>query len=233
MVRVTATIQSARSTLEIQTFWPRMRKSSPSRRADVVISIALLPASGSVSARQNCDSPVGEARKDALLLLVGAVAGDGHAAEAGRRDVEEGAGGASGRAERLVRDGQLEHALPATAVLLRNGQTEPAAGGQVVVDLLREAMLLLAPRPVGVVVLGRDGGHAVTDGERGVGKLEVHNPDSTTVSIARLRARYWNCSCTMSSTSQVPSTRTIVSSTPLRACSGAVPSSRISLSVRV
>ena len=58
MVRVTATIQSARSTLEIQTFWPLIRKSSPSRRALVLISIALEPASGSVRAKLNWTSPV-------------------------------------------------------------------------------------------------------------------------------------------------------------------------------
>jgi hypothetical protein len=57
IVRVTATIQSAFSTLEIHTFWPLMRKSSPAGRAWVVIAIALDPASGSVSARQNCTDP--------------------------------------------------------------------------------------------------------------------------------------------------------------------------------
>ena len=56
-VRVTAIIQSARSTLEIQTFWPLTRKSSPSRRALVLISTALEPASGSVRPKLNCRSP--------------------------------------------------------------------------------------------------------------------------------------------------------------------------------
>ena len=58
MVRVTATIQSARSTLEIQIFWPLIRKSSPSLRALVVISIALEPASGSVRPKLNWISPL-------------------------------------------------------------------------------------------------------------------------------------------------------------------------------
>jgi hypothetical protein len=57
IVRVTAIIQSAFSSPEIHTFCPRTTKSPPSRRADVVISRALLPASGSVSPSANWTLP--------------------------------------------------------------------------------------------------------------------------------------------------------------------------------
>jgi hypothetical protein len=55
----------ARSTPEIQIFWPVTTKSSPSRRAWVLMLIALLPASGSVMAKQVSDSPAARAGSSA------------------------------------------------------------------------------------------------------------------------------------------------------------------------
>ena len=146
----------------------------PSRRALVLISIALEPASGSVRPKLNWTSPEARPGQDLLLLLLGAVADQGGHAEAGVEHVEERAGRAAGGAEGLAGDGRLEQALPAAAVLLGDAEPEPAALGEVAVDLGRVALLVLAARPVVVVVLGGHGGDAVADGEGGVGKVEVH-----------------------------------------------------------
>ena len=136
MVRVTATIQSARSTLEIQTFWPLIRKSSPSRRALVLISIALEPASGSVRREAELDLAGREAGQDLLLLLLGAVPGQGGRAEAGVEHVEERPAVPPDAHSVSQATASLEQALPAAAVLLGDAETEPAALGEVAVDLV-------------------------------------------------------------------------------------------------
>ncbi len=116
----------------------------------------------------------GEARKDLLLLLVRAVSGDRHGAEARRQDVEERPLRCSGGGERLVGDGELEQALAAAAVLLGHGQAEPATFAEGSPRLVGESVLLLQAGPVGVVEAGHGSEHAFAYGDGSVGKGEIH-----------------------------------------------------------
>jgi len=117
----------------------------------------------------------GQPRQEAPLLLLGAVPGEGQRAEAGGEQVDEGGRGArAGGGEGLQRHGELQQTLPAAAVLLGDGQAEPAPFGEVAVDLLGPAVPGVARVPVLVAVLGGDGGDAVADGLCALRQVEVH-----------------------------------------------------------
>ena len=175
IVRLTSTMCRARSTPEIQIFCPVTRKSSPCRRAWVLMLIALLPASGSVMAKQVSDRPAARAGSSARFCSLGAVAGDGQRAERGGEQIEEGGGRAgAGGGERLGGHREFEQTLASAAVLLGHGETEPAAVGELAPDLLGPALVRVAAVPVVQPVARADRRDAVPYGDGAFRQVEIH-----------------------------------------------------------
>lgn len=96
--------------------------------------------------------------------------------EAEHREVQSRAAvhGRSGRGDLTHHDGRVGDAATAAAVLLRDGHTDPAAVGHRPVELPREAVFLIARRPILVREPFADVSHALPDQRVILALREIH-----------------------------------------------------------
>ena len=113
-------------------------------------------------------------RQHPLALLLGAEHHD--RIEAEHVDVDGGGARHAGAAlrDRAHHDRGFGDAEPGTAIGLGNADAEPSRIGQRLVEIVREAALVVLPQPIGVVEILTDLGDRVTDGLLLVGEGEVH-----------------------------------------------------------
>ena len=141
LVRQSSSIRSASRALVIHTFLPVTRQPPSTFLANVEMLVVSVPASGSVTANDVCSSPVDDPGQEALLQVLAAVVDDRLEAEDADVHGAAAAHAGAGRGDLLLDDGRLGDAQAAPAVLLGDGQAEPAALGHRVVELPGELVV--------------------------------------------------------------------------------------------
>ena len=158
---------------------------SPSRLANVVIRVVSRPASGSVTPKQTCRSPLTMRGRFSALQLLGPVHDHRVHAEDrqvhGARAVHPGAGGRY----LLEQQRRLGDAETVPAVLLRNGDAEPAAVGEGLVELGGNSCVASFSSQYSSSNLRGQLGDRAADRLLVLGELKVHREHSLLASLVR------------------------------------------------
>ena len=163
VVRTSSRHISQNGAFVVHTFAPCTTYSSPSRTARVRIDVVSVPASGSVTPNATCSSPEATRVSTSLRELGRPVAAHRLHPEDRQVDRRAAVHRRAGRGDLLEHHRRLGDALAAAAVLLGDGDADPAALGERVVEVPRELVGLVLLRPVLVGEVGADPSDPLAD----------------------------------------------------------------------